>query len=177
MNTKTLDLQQISALLKDPTLVPFLLIWITHGIGGFGITFVLPNVIYDLGMTDTAISQLMTMPAYTAVFAILLTLGGLTHKGCLSPWVAGLILEIAQIICYILLITVDNAVAKYVFVCIATAATSSFFPILWPGKRRSNKVPRINTELTGTISRAHQSGKRNDERRDGYRHDKREWTL
>lgn len=158
MNSKTIDLHQISALLRDPTLVPFLLIWITHGIGGFGITFVLPNVIYDLGMADTAISQLMTMPAYTAVFAILLTLGGLTHTGRLSPWVAGLILEISQIICYILLITVDNAVAKYVFVCVATAATSSFFPILWPGKKHSIKLLRIHGKLTWMISRAYQSG-------------------
>ncbi|KAJ4423085.1 hypothetical protein N0V82_002214 [Gnomoniopsis sp. IMI 355080] len=139
MSNKTLDLRQMRALLKDPTLIPFLLIWITHGIGGFGITFILPNVIYDLGMTDTAVSQLMTMPAYTAVFAILLTLGWLTHSGRMSPWVAGLILEVSQIICYILLITVENAVAKYIFVCIATAATSSFFPILWPGKQHPYK--------------------------------------
>lgn len=61
MNSKAFDLSQISSLFKSPTFIPFTLIWITHGIGGFGITFVLPNVIYDLGMTDTAISQLMTM--------------------------------------------------------------------------------------------------------------------
>lgn len=61
MNSKNFDLGQIKSLLKNPTFVPFLVIWITHGIGGFGITFILPNVIYDLGMTDTAISQLMTM--------------------------------------------------------------------------------------------------------------------
>lgn len=45
MTTKTLDLGQIKALFKSPTFVPFLVIWITHGIGGFGITFILPNVI------------------------------------------------------------------------------------------------------------------------------------
>lgn len=134
MNAKTLDFQQMRALFRDPTLIPFLVIWITHGIGGFGITFVLPSVIYDLGLTDTAISQLMTMPAYATVFAILLTLGWLTHSGRIRVWIAGLILEVGQIICYILLITVENVIAKYVLVCIATAATSSFFPILWPGK-------------------------------------------
>lgn len=45
MTTKTLDLDQIKALFKNPTFVPFLVIWVTHGIGGFGITFILPNVI------------------------------------------------------------------------------------------------------------------------------------
>lgn len=49
----------------------------------------------------------------------------------------GLILEVSQIICFILLVTVENVVAKYVFVCIATAATSSFFPIIWPGEKFS----------------------------------------
>lgn len=61
MESKTFDLDQIKAMFKNPTFVPFLIIWITHGIGGFGITFVLPTVIYELGISDTAISQLMTM--------------------------------------------------------------------------------------------------------------------
>lgn len=61
MSSKAFDLSQITALFKNPTFVPFTLIWATHGIGGFGITFVLPTVIDDLGISDTAISQLMTM--------------------------------------------------------------------------------------------------------------------
>ena len=64
----------------------------------------------------------------------MLTLGYFTHTKRLSPWVAGIGLEVAQIIFYILLITVDNATAKYIFVVIATAATQSFFPIIWPGE-------------------------------------------
>ncbi|ROW06258.1 hypothetical protein VPNG_08103 [Cytospora leucostoma] len=134
---KAFDFSEIKELFKSPTFVPFLLIWVTHGIGGFGITFVLPTVIYDLGISDTAISQLMTMPAYAFVFVILLTLGYLTHTGRLSPWIAGMGLEVGQIVCYILLITVRNNVAKYVLVVIATAATSSFFPILWPERIRA----------------------------------------
>lgn len=137
MAAKNFDFSEIKAMLKSPTLIPFLLIWVTHGIGGFGITFVLPTVIYELGLSGTAISQLMTMPAYAFVFVILLTLGYLTHTKRLSPWVAGIGLEAGQIICYILLITVDNAIAKYILVIVATAATSSFFPILWPERIRA----------------------------------------
>lgn len=66
MNSKTCDLGQIKSLFQNPTLVPFLVIWITHGIGGFGITFILPTVIYELGITDTAVSQLMTMVSQPA---------------------------------------------------------------------------------------------------------------
>lgn len=61
MSSKAFDLSQIASLFKNPTFIPFTLIWATHGIGGFGITFVLPTVIDDLGMSSTAISQLLTM--------------------------------------------------------------------------------------------------------------------
>lgn len=61
MNAKTFDLDQIKSLFKSPTFFPFLMIWITHGIGGWGISFVLPTVIYELGISNTAISQVMTM--------------------------------------------------------------------------------------------------------------------
>jgi hypothetical protein len=61
MGAKTFNVQQALNLFKDPTFVPFLMIWITHGIGGWGISFVLPTVIYELGISNTAFSQLMTM--------------------------------------------------------------------------------------------------------------------
>ena len=61
MNAKTWDFSQVKSLFKDPTFIPFLMIWITHGIGGWGISFVLPTVIYELGISGTANSQLMTM--------------------------------------------------------------------------------------------------------------------
>jgi hypothetical protein len=137
MHSETFNIEQVKSLFRDPTFIPFLLIWITHGIGGWGISFVLPTVIYDLSISNTAISQVMTMPPFTLVFVILLVLAAFIHKGKLSPWVAGLGVEITQIVCYVLLITVRHPVAKYIFVTIATAASQSFFPIIWPGKSSS----------------------------------------
>jgi len=58
---KTWNPAQVKALLRDPTFCTFTLIWMCHAIGGWGITTVLPTVIHDLGLTDTAVSQLMTM--------------------------------------------------------------------------------------------------------------------
>lgn len=137
MNAPTVSWPQIKTLMTDPSFVPFLLIWITHGIGGWGISFVLPTVIYDLGISNTAISQVMTMPPFTLVFVILLSLAYLIHTGRLSPWVAGLGVELTQVVCYVLLITVKQPVAKYIFVTIATAASQSFFPIIWPERIRA----------------------------------------
>lgn len=78
-------------------------------------------------------------PPFTLVFVILLSLAFLIHTRRLSPWVAGLGVETTQIICYILLITIKNPVAKYIFVMIATAASQSFFAIIWPERIRAAK--------------------------------------
>ncbi|KAK1586179.1 high-affinity nicotinic acid transporter [Colletotrichum navitas] len=139
MNAKTFNFQQIEELFRHPTFVPFLMIWVTHGIGSWGISFVLPTVIYELGISNTVISQVITMPPFTLVFVILLSLAFLVHTRRLSPWVAGLCLEAAQIVFYVLLITVKNSVAKYIFVMIATAASQSFFAVIWPERIRAAK--------------------------------------
>lgn len=130
---------QAKALLKSSSFIPFTLIWITHGIGGWGISFILPSVIYELGMSNTAIAQVMTMPPYTLVFVFLLSLAFLVQKKVINAFVAGLILETGQIVCYILLLTVKTPVAKYIFVMMATAAGQSFFPIMWPERIRAAK--------------------------------------
>ncbi|KZM28224.1 uncharacterized protein EKO05_0011030 [Ascochyta rabiei] len=137
MHAKTFDFDQIRELFRSTTFVPFLMIWITHGIGGWGISFVLPTVIHELGISNTAVSQVMTMPPFTLVFIILCGLAWFIHTKRLSPWVAALGVEIAQIVCYILLITVKQPVAKYLFVMIATAASQSFFAIIWPERIRA----------------------------------------
>ncbi|KAJ0312245.1 hypothetical protein COL516b_001319 [Colletotrichum fioriniae] len=68
MKSKTINLQQVKDLFSDPTFIPFLMIWITHGIGGWGISFVLPTVIYELGISNTAISQVMTMSFFAIIW-------------------------------------------------------------------------------------------------------------
>ncbi|KAF1913240.1 major facilitator superfamily domain-containing protein [Ampelomyces quisqualis] len=137
MRDKTFDVEQVRSLFRSPSFVPFLMIWITHGIGGWGISFVLPTVIYELGISNSAISQVMTMPPFTLVFVILCGLAFFIHTKRLSPWVAGLSVEIVQIICYILLIAIKQPIAKYIFVMIATAASQSFFAIIWPERIRA----------------------------------------
>ena len=60
-NAKLWDTKQVKSLFKDPTLWSFMALWATSGIGGFGLTWVLPTIIYDMGMTGTAQTQLLTM--------------------------------------------------------------------------------------------------------------------
>lgn len=55
------DWKSLKIMAKNPTLYTFSLYWICHGIGGFGIGVALPTVIYQLGFTTTAYSQLMNI--------------------------------------------------------------------------------------------------------------------
>lgn len=58
------DWPSLKIMAKNPTLYTFSLYWICHGIGGFGIGVALPTVIYQLGFTTTAKSQLMNMVSH-----------------------------------------------------------------------------------------------------------------
>ena len=57
--------REMGTLFKDPTVYTFATYWIAHGIGGFGINYALPTVIYELGFTTTALSQLMNIVSST----------------------------------------------------------------------------------------------------------------
>lgn len=49
-NSKTWDLAEVRRLIADPTFISFNFVWFCHSIGGFGLSFVLPTVIFQLGV-------------------------------------------------------------------------------------------------------------------------------
>lgn len=73
---KNWDWQSLKVLFKDPTFYTFSVYWIGHGIGGFGISYALPTVIYQLGFTSTTNSQLMNIvgppPHASKLFQVIL---------------------------------------------------------------------------------------------------------
>lgn len=89
-SAKTWDWSQARKLVKDPTFSTFTLLWICHAIGGWGVSTVLPTVIYELGMTGTAEAQLMTMPTYAFGCICLVFIGWLIHRKFVSPWFAAI---------------------------------------------------------------------------------------
>ncbi|KAJ5641862.1 Major facilitator superfamily domaingeneral substrate transporter [Penicillium lividum] len=152
---KSWDWDNIKALFLSPTLYTFGIYWIGHGIGGFGVTYALPTVIYDLGFTSTASAQLMNIPPYVVCFFFLNTVGYLIHKKWIRPWttavaskypsryessgsvLTALTVESTTIICYIILITVRNPIVKYLALVVATACAGSAYPVIWPERIRA----------------------------------------
>ena len=55
------DWASLKTLFQNPTVYTFSTYWLAHGIGGFGVAYALPTVIYQLGFTTTSKSQLMNI--------------------------------------------------------------------------------------------------------------------
>ncbi|OAL47334.1 retrograde regulation protein 2 [Pyrenochaeta sp. DS3sAY3a] len=131
------DWDSLKVMAKDPTLYTFSLYWICHGIGGFGIGFALPTVIYQLGFTTTTKSQLMNMPPYISAFLLLNTLGFMLHRKWIRPWVTAVSIESTIIIAYIILLTVNNPVVRYLAIIVAVACAGCAYPVIWPERIRA----------------------------------------
>ncbi|KII90127.1 hypothetical protein PLICRDRAFT_580234 [Plicaturopsis crispa FD-325 SS-3] len=131
---KTWDTRQVTALLKDPTFWSFAVVWFCHAVGGFGLSYVLPTVIHDLGFTDSAMSNVLTMPPSMAAFILLIILGWLVEKRYWNPFRVAMGLEFVNIICCILLITVKTTVVKYLALTVSTGTAGCVYPILWPAR-------------------------------------------
>ncbi|KAF7530998.1 hypothetical protein G7054_g9296 [Neopestalotiopsis clavispora] len=131
------DITTLKVLFKDPTFYTFSMFWICHGIGGFGVGYALPTVIYELGFTTTSKSQLMNIPPYVATFLFLNTVGYLLHKNVIRPWITAVVIESTIIICYIMLVTVPNPVVKYLALIVAVSCAGSAYPVIWPERIRA----------------------------------------
>lgn len=134
--SKTWNTEQVRAIFTDPTTATFTLIWIFHAIGGWGVQKVLPTVILELGLTDSAVTQLLTMPTYAFGCTSLVLIGWTIKRQKVCPWIAAMALEVLTMICYIILIVVKYSIAKYVLVTLATACSICIYPILWPERIR-----------------------------------------
>ncbi|KAH8812169.1 retrograde regulation protein 2 [Xylogone sp. PMI_703] len=131
------DFNTLRVLFKDPTTYTFATYWIGHGIGGFGVNYALPTVIYQLGFTTTSLSQLMNIPPYVSCFLFLNTIGYMLHKKWIRPWTTAVSIESTIIVCYIILITVPNPVVKYLCLIVATSCAGSAYPVIWPERIRA----------------------------------------
>lgn len=98
------DWKALRHLMVDPSVYTFSGYWIGHGIGGFGVQFALPTVVYQLGFTTTSKSQLMNVvrqeagkigtsrltnpdkPPYVSCFLFLNTIGIMLHRRWIRPW-------------------------------------------------------------------------------------------
>ncbi|KAG6830305.1 hypothetical protein H0H87_008556 [Tephrocybe sp. NHM501043] len=83
---KTWDWQQVVKLFKDPTFWTWTLVWFFHAVGGFGLSYALPTVIFQLGFTTSALSNVLSMPPSLLTFTVLNILGWLVQSHKFNPF-------------------------------------------------------------------------------------------
>ncbi|KAI0461620.1 hypothetical protein LJB42_000919 [Komagataella kurtzmanii] len=129
-------LSEIKELLKDSTFYSYTGIWLFFGIGSWGLSTVIPTVLFELGFSSTAETQLMTMPGSIIGFFLLNLFGWLIQKRLMNGYQVGFGMAVTLTVGYIILAAIDNPYAKYVFLVICTAVTNSIFAILWADRVR-----------------------------------------
>jgi MFS family permease len=125
-----LDFKQLKQVLKDSTTYGFMLIFFCHALGAGGVFLVLPTVLLDLGITGSAISQLLTMPCYVTGGITLLIIALLIQKRKLHIWYTALALETCSICCYLALVFIKTPIAKYLVILLASTFATGVSPIL-----------------------------------------------
>lgn len=146
----------LKAFLTEPISYGFLLIWVCyqrpyignmeqilmsfqtcHAIGCKGLLTVLPTVVYQLGLSGTTKTQLLTMPPHVIGAASLLCIALLIQKRKLKSWPVALCLEALSCACYIALIFIRNPLGKYIVITVAAILSFALIPILWPERIRT----------------------------------------
>ncbi|KAK4952027.1 hypothetical protein LTR10_009947 [Elasticomyces elasticus] len=131
-DSKTWDWSQVKLLACNPVFYLFILIWTSHCIGSFSVAMVLPTVFYALKLENSKITQLLTLPPYAIGILVVLVIATQISKRKVNAWKCAIILEMINCGCYVALLVVGNAVAKYVLVCFAIVCASGVIPILLP---------------------------------------------
>ncbi|KAK0777166.1 hypothetical protein LTR38_015270, partial [Friedmanniomyces endolithicus] len=131
-NAKTWDWPEVKGLGRDPIFYLFILIWIGHAVGGYSVALVLPTVFYELKLESTNITQLLTLPPCALSMIIVLIIATQVRSKRVSPWAWAIIFEMLNCGCYIALMAVRNAIARYVIVCFALVCTGGVMPMLYP---------------------------------------------
>ncbi|KAK0432051.1 major facilitator superfamily domain-containing protein [Desarmillaria tabescens] len=114
---KAWDKGEVLGLFADPTFWTFSAVWFCHAVGGFGLSYVLPTVIYELGFTTTALSDVLSMPPSLSTFVLLNTLGWLIQKRFWNPFRIAI-----------------GSVVRYLALLVATATAGSVYAVLWPNR-------------------------------------------
>ncbi|RDB23634.1 hypothetical protein Hypma_009339 [Hypsizygus marmoreus] len=135
--SKTWDLSQLVRLVRNPTFWSFSLIWFCHGVGGAGLQYVLPTVIYQLGFTSSALSNALSVLPSFAAFVAVNMFGWLVQQHSWNPFWVTIGLEILNIASYIILLTITAPTVRYLCLLVSTATAPAILPVLWTSRLKA----------------------------------------
>ena len=155
---KAFSWKQVKDLVEDPITYGFLIIWVSinqdaakgiiadlihfqicHVMGCTGLLTVLPKVIFDLGLSGSTQTQLMTIPPAVVGVVSVFSCAYFVRKKIITPWTVAIVTESLSCACFIVLLVIEHPVAKYVFIAFEAILAFTLLPILWPERIRTSK--------------------------------------
>ncbi|KAJ3999204.1 major facilitator superfamily domain-containing protein [Lentinula boryana] len=133
-SSRTWNTRQAIDVLWNPTFWSFAGIWVGNALGNPTPSFVLPTVIFELGFTNSNISNVLTVPTSVAIFFTLVTCAIMVRKDIWNPFCVAFVLQLINLICCIILMTVKQPIVRYIFILIARSASNTVVNILWPSR-------------------------------------------
>ncbi|KAI8314054.1 hypothetical protein K4K61_006170 [Colletotrichum sp. SAR11_59] len=76
-------------------------------------------------------------PPYVSAFLLLNALGFMLQRKWIRPWVTAVGIESTIIVCYIILLLVDNPVVRYLCLIVSVACAGCAYPVIWPERIRA----------------------------------------
>ncbi|KWU42302.1 MFS general substrate transporter [Rhodotorula sp. JG-1b] len=153
--SKTWSTPEIVAMFADPTFWLFSLFWACYAVGAWGISTVLPFVVKDLGITDSAGTQLLQIPPAATGVAMCLISAYLIRKLKISAFAVTLAIVAGVLVSYIVFITVDTPGIRYAAVCVISGSCTAAYACLWPRRvaaLRGTSAAALGIGLNNAIS-------------------------
>ncbi|BGP34909.1 hypothetical protein JCM10296v2_006733 [Rhodotorula toruloides] len=129
---KTWDAKQIKRMFADPTFYFFSLFWACYAVSAWGIGTVLPFVIKDLGITDSAGTQLLQIPPSATGVAMCIISAYLIRNRGISAFAVTLVIIAGVLVSFAVFLTAKPAGLRYAAVCVISGSTTTAYACLWP---------------------------------------------
>ncbi|KAK5109750.1 hypothetical protein LTR62_006590 [Meristemomyces frigidus] len=127
---KYLDWDELKVFLEDSLTYLFFSIQIFFSIGAHSIRVSLPKVILDMGSWSAKVTFLLTIIPFLLSIPALLGVNWASQKKKIGTWSTTISLVSLLCLCFIALLVVPNAVAKYIMLSIIMVAGVCTWPIL-----------------------------------------------
>jgi hypothetical protein len=116
----------------DPTMWLFSAFWAFWSVSVWGASTMQTFLLLDLGLTGSAVTQLLQIPPAATGVVMLLISAYLIRGRKVSPFLCVLLLVPGVLICFIILFTVSSSGLRLACLCVITGAAPTAYACLWP---------------------------------------------
>lgn len=125
-------MSEIWKLIQDPTFFLFILFWALYAVGAWGISTVLPQVIKDMDITDSARTQLLQIPPAAIGVLMCVASSYLVRNRGVNAFAVIIAVLLGVVVCYIVFIFAEAKLVRYLAVSVVSGSCTCAYAAMWP---------------------------------------------